>query len=323
MIAASSTVPRPRTRTPPMPSSAMVRNRPRCADLSSRSNAASSARPTPSGSSTSSRWSPALRSSLALREAAWSSSSRSASSRSSGFPGSRSIAATMTSACSGDTSPACRASSVVRRSPHNGRAVRSNRDPCPCRPPAVWVNQSPGETQPAVLAASVASTSAATSHCTAASAERSRSISTFTASRSSGRAAAQSVSAKDATCSRAAASTPAGLVGESGSISMTTLNQGPPTLSAQFDSMLLRGLRRAERQRSPSRNHPHPARPCGGFETPRPAARLLNHRTPPVVEEGGAPAEPVSKPPPPERLRAAVSRRLAQRLGSSTTDSGG
>ncbi len=115
MIAASSTVPRPRTRTPPRPSSAMVRNRPRCADRSSRSSAASSARAVPSGSSTSSRWSPALRSSEAFNEAAWSSSTRSASSRSDGSTGSRSITATITSACSGDTSPAVSASSVAVR----------------------------------------------------------------------------------------------------------------------------------------------------------------------------------------------------------------
>ena len=152
----------------------MVRNRPRWAERSSRSSAASSTRAVPSGSSTSRRCSPALRSSLAFNEAAWSSSIRSASSRSPGWQGSRSITATMTSACSGDTSPDWRASSVVRRSPHRGRAVRSIREPWPCRPPAVWVSQSPGETQPSVLAASVASTSTATVACNAASEERNR-----------------------------------------------------------------------------------------------------------------------------------------------------
>ncbi len=203
--AASSTVPRPRTRTPPIPSSVRVRYRPRCAERSSRSSAASSARAVPSGSSTSSRCSPALRSSEAFSEAAWSSSIRSASARSDGWPGSRSMTATITSACSGDTSPACNATRVAARSPHNGRAVRSIRDPWPCRPPAVWVRQSPGETQPGVLAASVASTSTATWASTAATSERSRSSSTVTSSRSSGRAAAHRVSASAATCSRAAA----------------------------------------------------------------------------------------------------------------------
>ena len=135
MTAASSTVPRPRTRTPPRPSSAMVRNRPRCADRSNRSSAASSARAVPSGSSTSSRWSPALRSSEAFNDAAWSSSTRSASSRRPGSTGSRSITATITSACSGETSPAVSASSVAVRSPHRPRAVRSSRCPCPRRPP--------------------------------------------------------------------------------------------------------------------------------------------------------------------------------------------
>ena len=67
ITAASSTVPRPRSRTPPRPSSTMARNRLRCAERSCLSRCFSSRRATPSGSRTSSRCSPAAWSSVALR----------------------------------------------------------------------------------------------------------------------------------------------------------------------------------------------------------------------------------------------------------------
>ena len=70
---------------------------------------------------------------------------------------------------------------------------------------------------------------------TAETADRSRSSSTFTSSRSSGRAAAHNVSERAATVSRALATTPAGpAVRDRGSVSMASLNQEVPTVFELF-----------------------------------------------------------------------------------------
>ncbi len=80
IAAASSTVPRPRSRTPPAPSSVIDRNRPRWAARSWRSRSFSASRSACSGSATSTRCRAALARSVAFSRPAW--SSRNASPRS-------------------------------------------------------------------------------------------------------------------------------------------------------------------------------------------------------------------------------------------------
>ena len=105
-VAASSTVPRPRTRTPPAPSSVIERYRPRWAARSPFSSSFSASRSARSGSATASRCFAALARSVALSRVASSRSRASARPRSSGLCGSRSIASAITAACSGETRPA-------------------------------------------------------------------------------------------------------------------------------------------------------------------------------------------------------------------------
>ena len=140
--AASSTVPRPVSRTPPMPSSFRVRNRPWCAARSSRSKARSSRRSTPSGSSRSTTRRPSRARSVASWSRACSSRSCSAAARRPGFTGNRSTAATTTSACDRDTAPAARSSPVAHRSPARAWASATSRRPDPFGPPVAAVTKS-------------------------------------------------------------------------------------------------------------------------------------------------------------------------------------
>ncbi len=81
MVAASSRVPRPRSLTPPAPSSVMERNRWWCAARSGRSRSFSASRSALSGSATSARCLAALASSVAVSFADWSSRNASPCSR--------------------------------------------------------------------------------------------------------------------------------------------------------------------------------------------------------------------------------------------------
>ncbi len=144
MVAASSRVPRPRSRTPPAPSSVMERNRWWCAARSARSRSFSASRSALSGSATSARCLAALASSVAV---SWSRTGRAGTPRPAPAPnrcqwGSSSTAATITAACSGETRPAASAACVAVRSPTRTGACRTVR--CPSRRvvPARWVNHS-------------------------------------------------------------------------------------------------------------------------------------------------------------------------------------
>ncbi len=169
MVAASSRVPRPRSRTPPAPSSVMERNRWWCAARSARSRSFSASRSALSGSATSARCLAALASSVAVSFADWSSRNASPCSRTEPSRGSSSTAATITAACSGETRPAASAACVAVRSPTRTGACRTVR--CPSRRvvPARWVNHSAVDPQASsCLAIPRACTSARTEASSAA-----------------------------------------------------------------------------------------------------------------------------------------------------------
>ena len=196
-VAASSTVPRPRTRTPPAPSSVIERYRPRWAARSPFSSSFSASRSARSGSATASRCLAALARSVALSRVASSRSRASARPRRSGLCGSRSIASAITAACSGDTRPAASAAWVAGSSSTSWPAWRTVRCPVERWVPARWVNHSAVEPQPRwVLGTWRASISASTVVWTAASRQRSASSSSTAPTSSSGVRAAQSSSSR-------------------------------------------------------------------------------------------------------------------------------
>ncbi|MCW2842923.1 MAG: hypothetical protein JWN22_839 [Nocardioides sp.] len=230
-VAASSTVPRPRTRTPPAPSSVIARNRPRCAARVSRSAAFSASRSVCSGSATSRRCLAALASSVAFNRVAWSRRNSSPCSRRSIWWGSWSMASTITDACSGESIPDARAAWVRGSSPTSTGACRTARWPGPRWVPARWVNQSDVEPQDRwVLATLRASTSTSTEASRAASWARSASSSSTVPTSSPGVFAAHSTSPRPASSTRAPATTPAGVRGVVEGSSTHRLNQGAPTV---------------------------------------------------------------------------------------------
>lgn len=202
--AASSALPRPRTLTPPAPSSLIDRNRRRWDARARRSRSRSRSRAARPGSTSSTTRTAARARSVAWRWSAFSSSEVSARVRRAVSAGSSSTASITRAACSGLTVPATRAASVAARSPTSSWAWATAWRPWETRRPATWVSQSAVEPQPRLRRArSRRSISTRARASAARSADRAATRSRALASRSSSPSTSQGASARAPRAARA------------------------------------------------------------------------------------------------------------------------
>ena len=240
MIAApSSTVPRPRSRMPPAPSSMIERNRCRWAARSCRSSSFSALRSAASGSATSTRCLAALARSVAFSRVA----ARAGTPPRPPAPprrwGAVSTASTITAACSGDTRPEAIAACVAVRSPPAPPACRTVWWPVD----AVGAGQV-GEPLRGRPPRQLALRDPAGVHLGQRPRPRPRPGARAAARPPPPRPPAPQTSWPPTSSRRdprpapvRAASTPAGVVGVPVGCSMTPLNQRPPTLRAPPDGL--------------------------------------------------------------------------------------